>query len=84
MIKMITTLEQMLTIRGRVVAVCDAVAYGDPQLHNGSWVVGFKQHKEIMALQVNVRDREISNESELYKAEIDLEKAIRGAILMST
>jgi hypothetical protein len=57
------TIEQMRTIGTRAAAICDASLYGDPKLENGVWTVGFKQRKEIMALQVNFPDREIAKET---------------------
>jgi hypothetical protein len=58
--------------------------YGVPKVKNTVWTVGFKQNKEPMALQVEYPDREIANDSDLLRAELDLENRMRGAILMST
>jgi len=78
------TLEQMLTISERAAAICGASRYGDPKLESGTWTVGFKQHKEIMALQLDFPDREIANGNDLNRAEVDLERKMRNAIRMST
>jgi hypothetical protein len=77
------TVEQILTLRDRVLPICNAVPYGSVTLQDGAWVVGFRENKAIMALQIEFRDREIANDADLYRAEIDLENQIRGAIMLS-
>jgi len=78
------TIEQMKEIGTRAAAICGAKLSGEPTLKNGVWTVGFRQYKEVTALEVGFSDREVANDSELLKAEIDLERTMRGGILMST
>ena len=77
------TIEQMQTIGTRVATICDASLYGDPKLENGVWTVGFKQHKEMMALEVNFPDRDIAKDNDLNRAELDLERTMKSAIFLS-
>jgi hypothetical protein len=78
------TMEEMRTITRRAAAICNAAPYGEPKLEDGIWTVGFKQFKEIMALQVEFSDRQLANDSDLERAEMALEKTMQTAILMST
>ena len=77
------TIEQMQTIGAHAAATCDASLCPPLKLENGVWTVGFKQHKEIMALQIPFPDREVAEDYDLFKAEEDLERIMRGAIMMS-
>jgi hypothetical protein len=78
------TLEQILNIRERILPAFDAVPSGRPSLQHGAWLVGFRKKTASMTLQVELRNCKISNEADLYRAEIDLESRIRDAFLMST
>lgn len=78
------TLEQVKTIRDSVFPGLSVTAYGDPRLENGVWKIGFGQSLDSMALDASFADRNIDNEADRNKAEVDLAKVIRGTILMAT
>jgi hypothetical protein len=73
----------MPTISKRAAAVCAASPYRNPEIQNGVWTVGFWPNKAEIVLQVDFPDREIRTEDDLYRAEIELEQTMRGAILLS-
>ena len=78
------TNEQILKISKQAAASCGATLYGTPKLEGGIWTIGFKQPTTIMALQVTFSDHEIVADNDLYRTELELERTMRGAILLST
>lgn len=77
-------IEQIARLSAMAIQWCGAVPYGIPKLHDGKWVIGFKEHRQDeMALQVEFPDRDVCTDEEEYTVSVALESRIRSALLLS-
>ena len=69
------TTEQIQEIATRAFLMSGVVRIGEPGLHNGVWVVGFRERWELLPLQARLPDRNIRNEADLKNAGYELANA---------